>query len=203
MIRRHFHDLPVEARQAVTGKVGPIHAARTADGGLNSGIAAFIDTDHGPVFVKGIPTDHPQARPNAARPRSTHTSRAPAPACTGTSRRRAGTYWATRSSRAARRLRPGSAGLPSSPRRSRNCRGPPPRRTSPSRPPNSAGPPTPIRNRLPLRRGHPPAHRPRPAQRARGRPGPHHRLGLAHTRRGLDRPRRPHPAPTRSRTHAR
>ncbi|MEZ7004897.1 aminoglycoside phosphotransferase [Streptomyces sp. AD55] len=61
MIRRHFHDLPVEARQAIAGKVGPIHAARTASGGLNSGIAAFIDTDHGPVFVKGIPTDHPQA----------------------------------------------------------------------------------------------------------------------------------------------
>ena len=61
MIRRHFHDLPVEARQAIVSKVGPVHAARTADGGLNSGIAAFLDTDHGPVFVKGIPTDHPQA----------------------------------------------------------------------------------------------------------------------------------------------
>nr|WP_240673503.1 aminoglycoside phosphotransferase [Streptomyces sp. S10(2018)] len=61
MIRRHFHDLPVEARQAIADKAGPVHAARTADGGLNSGIAAFLETDHGPVFVKGIPTDHPQA----------------------------------------------------------------------------------------------------------------------------------------------
>ena len=54
MIRRHFHDLPVEARQAIADKAGPVHAARTADGGLNSGIATFLDTDHGPVFVKGI-----------------------------------------------------------------------------------------------------------------------------------------------------
>jgi hypothetical protein len=60
MLRRHFHDLPAEARQAIADKAGPVHAARTADGGLNSGIAAFIDTDHGTVFVKGIPTDHPQ-----------------------------------------------------------------------------------------------------------------------------------------------
>ncbi|MFI1422920.1 hypothetical protein ACH4VX_34175 [Streptomyces sp. NPDC020731] len=59
--RRHFYDLPAEARQAITGKVGPVHAARAADEGLNSGIATFPDTDHGPVFVKGIPTDHPQA----------------------------------------------------------------------------------------------------------------------------------------------
>ncbi|WP_437109200.1 aminoglycoside phosphotransferase [Streptomyces sp. enrichment culture] len=61
MIRRRFHDLPAEARQAITGKIGPVHAARTADGGLNSGIATFLDTDHGPIFVKGIPTNHPQA----------------------------------------------------------------------------------------------------------------------------------------------
>ncbi|WP_106977132.1 aminoglycoside phosphotransferase [Streptomyces sp. NRRL S-920] len=61
MIRRHFHDLPLEARQAIADKAGPVHAARTADGGLNSGIAAFLDTDQGPVFVKGIPTGHSQA----------------------------------------------------------------------------------------------------------------------------------------------
>ncbi|MFF0590985.1 aminoglycoside phosphotransferase [Streptomyces sp. NPDC003781] len=61
MIRRHFHDLPVEARQAIAERAGPVHAARTADGGLNSGIAAFLDTGQGSVFVKGIPTDHPQA----------------------------------------------------------------------------------------------------------------------------------------------
>ncbi|MEU2901056.1 hypothetical protein ACWC4E_33150 [Streptomyces sp. NPDC001273] len=51
MIRRQFHDLPAAARQAIASKVGPVHAARTAEGGLNSGIAAFLDTDHGPVFA--------------------------------------------------------------------------------------------------------------------------------------------------------
>lgn len=61
MPRRHFHDLPAEARQAIADKAGPVLVARTAEGGLNSGIAAFIDTPDGQVFVKGIPTDHPQA----------------------------------------------------------------------------------------------------------------------------------------------
>ncbi len=61
MPRRHFHDLPAEARQAVADKTGTVHAARTADGGLNSGIAAFLDTGSGTVFVKGIPADHAQA----------------------------------------------------------------------------------------------------------------------------------------------
>ncbi|MGW1675560.1 aminoglycoside phosphotransferase [Streptomyces sp. NPDC002324] len=61
MIRRHFHDLPAQARQAIADKSGPIRAARTAKGGLNSGIAAFLDTDDGPLFVKGIPADNPQA----------------------------------------------------------------------------------------------------------------------------------------------
>ncbi|WEH20071.1 aminoglycoside phosphotransferase [Streptomyces sp. VNUA24] len=61
MLRRHFHDLPSEARQVIADKTGPVLTARTTEGGLNSGIAAFIDTADGPVFVKGIPTDHPQA----------------------------------------------------------------------------------------------------------------------------------------------
>lgn len=61
MLRQHFHELPAQARQAVTDKTGPIHAARTAGGGMNSGIACFLDTDSGAVFVKGIPADHPQA----------------------------------------------------------------------------------------------------------------------------------------------
>ncbi|MFD7438840.1 aminoglycoside phosphotransferase [Streptomyces sp. NPDC059861] len=61
MPRRHFHDLPAEARRAIADKAGPVRDARTAEGGLNSGIAAFIETGHGTVFVKGIPTDHTQA----------------------------------------------------------------------------------------------------------------------------------------------
>lgn len=61
MPRRHFHDLPAEARQAIADKTGLVHAARTAEGGLNSGIATFLDTDSGTLFVKGIPVDHTQA----------------------------------------------------------------------------------------------------------------------------------------------
>ncbi|WP_405896025.1 aminoglycoside phosphotransferase [Streptomyces sp. NBC_00104] len=61
MLRQHFHELPAEARQAIADKTGPVQAARTAGGGMNSGIAALLDTDSGPVFVKGIPADHPQA----------------------------------------------------------------------------------------------------------------------------------------------
>lgn len=61
MPRRRFEDLPAQARQAIANKTGPVHATRTAEGGLNSGIASFIDTDHGTVFVKGIPTGHTQA----------------------------------------------------------------------------------------------------------------------------------------------
>ncbi|MEV8597322.1 aminoglycoside phosphotransferase [Streptomyces sp. NPDC052012] len=61
MPRRNFHELPADVRQAISDKTGPVHAARTAEAGLNSGIAAFIDTEHGTLFVKGIPVDHPQA----------------------------------------------------------------------------------------------------------------------------------------------
>ncbi|MQY15155.1 hypothetical protein SRB5_53330 [Streptomyces sp. RB5] len=59
--RRHFRDLPLEARRAVADKTGPIRAARTANGGMNSAVAVVLDTETGPLFVKGIPQDHPQA----------------------------------------------------------------------------------------------------------------------------------------------
>ncbi|MFD2690592.1 phosphotransferase [Streptomyces phyllanthi] len=61
MPRRHFQELPAEVLQAVADKTGSVQSARTADGGRNSGIAAFLDTDNGPVFVKGVPAGHPQA----------------------------------------------------------------------------------------------------------------------------------------------
>jgi hypothetical protein len=61
MPRRHFDDLPEAARKAVETQAGHIKAARTAPGGINSGIAVLLDTEGGTVFVKGIPADHPQA----------------------------------------------------------------------------------------------------------------------------------------------
>ncbi|MFJ9628879.1 aminoglycoside phosphotransferase [Streptomyces sp. NPDC101175] len=61
MLRLDFEDLPQAARGAVESQTGRIKAARMAGGGINSGIAAFLDTERGRVFVKGIPADHPQA----------------------------------------------------------------------------------------------------------------------------------------------
>ncbi|MEB8341301.1 aminoglycoside phosphotransferase [Streptomyces endophyticus] len=60
MPRLHFEELNDAVREAITDKTGTIYAARTAGGGMNSGVAALLDTDSGPVFVKGIPHDHPQ-----------------------------------------------------------------------------------------------------------------------------------------------
>lgn len=61
MLRHDFDDLPEAARRAVAIQTGHIHAARTAGGGLNSGIAAVVDADGGRCFIKGIPADHAQA----------------------------------------------------------------------------------------------------------------------------------------------
>ncbi|MFI0718422.1 aminoglycoside phosphotransferase [Streptomyces sp. NPDC021224] len=60
MSRVPFEQLPAEVRRAVADKTGAVHQAMTAPGGMNSGIASVLDTDSGAVFVKGVPTDHPQ-----------------------------------------------------------------------------------------------------------------------------------------------
>ncbi|MEV2214641.1 aminoglycoside phosphotransferase [Streptomyces sp. NPDC050997] len=60
MPRVAFDELPAAARQAVTVQTGQIAAAHTTGGGINSAIAALLDTETGPVFVKGIRADNPQ-----------------------------------------------------------------------------------------------------------------------------------------------
>ncbi|WP_245796358.1 phosphotransferase family protein [Actinacidiphila alni] len=60
MSRIPFKQLPAEVRQAVAVRTGAIHEATTAPGGMNSGVASVLTTAGGPVFVKGIPTGHPQ-----------------------------------------------------------------------------------------------------------------------------------------------
>jgi hypothetical protein len=60
MSRLNFQQLPADARQAVADKTGAVHRAATAPGGMNSGVASVLETDSGPIFVKGIPADHPQ-----------------------------------------------------------------------------------------------------------------------------------------------
>ncbi|WP_344406452.1 aminoglycoside phosphotransferase [Streptomyces longisporus] len=60
MPRVAFDDLPPAVRQAVTIQTGRITTTRTVGGGINSAVAALLDTETGIVFVKGIPADHPQ-----------------------------------------------------------------------------------------------------------------------------------------------
>ncbi|MFF3653331.1 aminoglycoside phosphotransferase [Streptomyces sp. NPDC002181] len=60
--RIHWDDLPLAARAAVEQHTGPVLHATTADGGANSGIAATVTTTAAILFVKGVPTDHPQIR---------------------------------------------------------------------------------------------------------------------------------------------
>jgi hypothetical protein len=60
MSRIPFEQLPVDVRQAVVDKTGAVHQAVTVSGGMNSGIASVLETESGSVFVKGIPSDHPQ-----------------------------------------------------------------------------------------------------------------------------------------------
>ncbi|WP_327594734.1 hypothetical protein [Streptomyces chartreusis] len=61
MPRIDFHGLPAAARQAVTLHTVPVRSVRPAEAGRNSAVAAVLTTASGPVFVKGIPVDHPQA----------------------------------------------------------------------------------------------------------------------------------------------
>ena len=60
--RIHWDALPPGARHAVEQHVGRILHAKTASAGANSGIAATVHTADSTLFVKGVPTDHPQAR---------------------------------------------------------------------------------------------------------------------------------------------
>jgi hypothetical protein len=60
--RIHWADLPSAVRDAVEQYTGPVLRARTVDAGANSGIAATLHTADAILFVKGVPTDHPQTR---------------------------------------------------------------------------------------------------------------------------------------------
>jgi hypothetical protein len=60
MPRVAWSDLPRAARAAVHEATGPVLAATNISTGANSGVAAKLHTQTDPVFVKGIPLDHPQ-----------------------------------------------------------------------------------------------------------------------------------------------
>jgi hypothetical protein len=65
--RTAWAELPHATRAAITDHTGPIHAARTVAGGRNSPLAAVLDTETGPVFVKGVPAGHRGAVATHAR----------------------------------------------------------------------------------------------------------------------------------------
>ncbi|MEV7869852.1 aminoglycoside phosphotransferase [Streptomyces sp. NPDC088124] len=59
-MRLHWNDLPTPTLDAVVARTGPVYGVTTADKGLNSEIAAALDTSIGRVFVKGLRCDHPR-----------------------------------------------------------------------------------------------------------------------------------------------
>lgn len=59
-MRLEWHDLATDVRIAVAALTGPIHAVQQVEGGFNSQIAVRLDTVDGPVFVKGLKSDHPR-----------------------------------------------------------------------------------------------------------------------------------------------
>ena len=67
-----WDDLPESLKQAIEARTGRIVGVRVATAGLNSPLAAIIDTSDGKVFVKGMPSGHrrviTQAREAAVAP---------------------------------------------------------------------------------------------------------------------------------------
>lgn len=56
-----FADLPEAVRQAVTRQTGPVRSIRPVETSRPSVVTAILATQGGPIFVKGIPADQPQA----------------------------------------------------------------------------------------------------------------------------------------------
>jgi hypothetical protein len=53
-----WDELEMPVRLAIEVRTGRVHSARTASTGLNSQLAAVLDTDAGVVFIKGLRADH-------------------------------------------------------------------------------------------------------------------------------------------------
>lgn len=57
--RADWKDISQAVRDLVQAHTGPVLAARTVSAGLNSHLAVVLDTVGGPLFIKGVRTDHP------------------------------------------------------------------------------------------------------------------------------------------------
>ncbi|MGW3828254.1 aminoglycoside phosphotransferase, partial [Streptomyces sp. NPDC005071] len=60
MSRIDWEHLPERVHHAVEAHTGPVLKAETVSGGKNSQIAACVFTAEQRLFVKGMPSDHPQ-----------------------------------------------------------------------------------------------------------------------------------------------
>ncbi|MDP9863917.1 MULTISPECIES: hypothetical protein [Streptosporangium] len=58
--RIHWDDLPNETRAAVEKHTGSVWSSQTVSEGLNSAVAALLDTVSGKVFIKGLHRDYPR-----------------------------------------------------------------------------------------------------------------------------------------------
>jgi hypothetical protein len=54
-----YEALPLPVRTAVSERTGEVRSAESAGAGTNCVVAALLDTASGPVFLKGLPSDHP------------------------------------------------------------------------------------------------------------------------------------------------
>ncbi|WBB63920.1 phosphotransferase [Streptomyces sp. WMMC500] len=113
MPRVLWDDLPSAARSAVQYRTGPVLEARTTGGGVNSGIATALTTASDEVFVKGVPTSHPQI-PTQHREAASRAVPAAvlSAAALARSSRRAGTCSVTNDCTAGTPTTPGSPDLP-------------------------------------------------------------------------------------------
>ncbi|MDX3752679.1 aminoglycoside phosphotransferase [Streptomyces sp. AK08-02] len=59
--RIDFADLPDDVQGSVIARTGPLLSTATMPSGFNSAISARLTTEHGEVYVKGLPADHPRA----------------------------------------------------------------------------------------------------------------------------------------------
>lgn len=57
-LHTHFDDLSPALRRAIESNTGSVRASHSAGAGLNSLIAAILETDSGSVFLKGVPDNH-------------------------------------------------------------------------------------------------------------------------------------------------
>ncbi|WP_105971972.1 phosphotransferase family protein [Streptomyces geranii] len=58
--RIDFADLPDDVQGSVLARTGPLLSVETVSAGFNSAISARLTTEHGKVYVKGLPVDHPR-----------------------------------------------------------------------------------------------------------------------------------------------